>query len=667
MLKTKYPNFGNVQYLYYFKIVINCIVFSGILFHSTISLSQTSLSFGNITADDLKNKPYTPDPGADAIVLSDIAIAGLGYDDRDFFVEMERDIKIRIVNSNGFDYANIVIPFRKDEKITNYKASTFNIKNGEKVETPILKNEFVIEKTGESLSSLKFSFPDVHEGSIIEFTYRMRLGRYSKYILVPWKFQWEIPVALSSLTIEYPESFVYKYVLSGNLNNIRSESAMRNKRFLNDYVQTNILRWTANDVPAFKDEPYIIGRNDLVSKITFELAKVEFPDFSKQEITPSYNNLTEELMKRSDFGTPLETNLKSLTKTIIGNEKDNRKKLLLIHRYITSNILWNGEKDFTTSAPLRTILQKEKGNSADINILLIAMARAAGLSAEPVVFSTRSNGSFNVLSALITQYNYVVARINIEGEYYLVDATNPLSPFNELPFDCLNTTGWLCGKVKSDFVELTNKETNSLYQSITMFPEKDGTIVGEIENTYKGYLASDLRKQIRLESEEGYYDLVKSNNPEAQISEYKLGGVKDVDSEAKESYNFKIIKGSHLTQNELIIKPYQLNTAVYNPFYMSERKFPVDFGCPQLESFTMSLTIPEGYSLDMKPENASFTLGKDGGSFKFTCEQTGNIINISSLFKIDKIAYAVSEYKDIQNFYLKVQQKQSEYIVLKKN
>ncbi len=642
-----------------------------LFFVITLNLFNVSYSqqpeFGDILLKDFSNKPYSPDPGADAIVLSDIAIAGMGYDGSDVFVEMERDIRIKIVNSDGFGYADIIIPFRDDEKITKYRASTFNLKNGEKTETPVTKEAFIIEKTGESRQSLKFSFPDVHEGSIIEYTYRMRLGSYSKFILVPWRFQREIPVALSSLTIEYPESFVYKYALSGNLTNVRSESARGNKRFLNDYVQTNILRWTADDVPAFKAEPYIIGRNDLVSKITFELARVEFPEISKQEITPSYNNLTEELMKRSDFGTPLETNLKSLTKTIVGNEEDNRKKLLLIHRYITSKIMWDGEQDFLASAPLRTILQKGKGNSADINILLIAMARAAGLSAEPVILSTRSNGSLNVLSALITQFNYVVARINIEGEYYLVDATNPLSPFNELPFDCLNKTGWLCGKVKSDFVELTNKETNSLYQSITMFPEKDGTIVGEIENIYKGYLASDLRKQIRLESEDGYYDLVKSNNPEAQISEYVLGGVKDIGSEAKESYNFKIIKGSHLAQNELIIKPYHLNTSVYNPFYMSERKFPVDFGCPQLESFTMSLTIPEGYSLDMKPENASFTLGKDGGSFKFTCEQTGNIINISSLFKIDRIAFAVSEYKDIQNFYQKVQQKQSEYIVLKKN
>ncbi len=667
MLKTKYPNCGNVQYFYYLKLVINCIVFYGFLFHSTNCYSQTSLPFGNIKIDDLKNKPYEPDPGADAIVLSDIAVAGLGYDSRGFFVEMERDVRIKIVNSDGFGYADITLPFRKDEKITKYKASTFNLKNGEKIETPVTKEAFIIEKTGESRQSLKFSFPDVHEGSIIEYTYRMRLGSYSKYIFVPWKFQREIPVAFSSLTVEYPESFVYKYVLSGNLNSIRSESARGNKRFLDDYVQTNILRWTANDVPAFKAEPYIIGRNDLVSRITFELARVELPDISKQEITPSYNNLTEELMKRSDFGTPLEANLKSLTKTIIGNEKDNRAKLLLIHRYITSNIMWDGEEDFITSAPLRKILQKGKGNSADINILLIAMARAAGLSAEPVILSTRSNGSLNVLSALITQFNYVVARINIEGEYYLVDATDPMRPFNELPFNCLNKTGWLCGNTKSDFVELDNKEINSLSQNITLVPEKDGSIWGKLENIYKGYEASSLRKQIRLESEEGYSDLVKSNNPEAQISEFKLGSVKDIGSEVKESYSFKIIDGSHLTQNELIIKPYQLNTAVYNPFYLSERKYPVDFGCPQVESFTLSLTIPEGYSLDMKPDDSSITLGKDGGSFKFTCEQSGNLIKISSLFKIDKIAFAVSEYKDIQSFYLKVQQKQSEYIVLKKN
>ena len=67
------------------------------------------LPFGNVSLEDLSNKPYKPDQGADAIIISETGVASLQYQ-RGFYVEFEKDVRIRIVNSDGFDYANIEIP-----------------------------------------------------------------------------------------------------------------------------------------------------------------------------------------------------------------------------------------------------------------------------------------------------------------------------------------------------------------------------------------------------------------------------------------------------------------------------------------------------------------------------------------------------------------------------
>ena len=622
--------------------------------------------FGKISIEDLSNKPYKPDPGADAIVISDIAIAGLGYDERDFFVEMHRDIRIRIVNSAGYDYADVAIPFRDDEKISSYRASTFNLKNGVKVETALAKKDFIIEKTSESSSTLKFNFPDVHEGSVIEYTYKIRLGSYSKFVLVPWTFQREIPIVLSSLVIEYPDAFAYKYSLTGNLTDINHEVVKGNKMFLKRWLPTNINMWTAGNVPAFKEEPYILGRKEYVSKPVFELARIDLPEMSTVQVTPSYTTLTEKLLERSDFGTPMDVNLTSLTKKIVGSETDNLLKLKAIHKYITSNIFWNGDEDFMTSTNLRKVLNERKGNSADINLLLIAMAKSAGISSEPVILSTRSNGSLNTISALIQQFNYVIARISIDGNVYLVDATDPLRPFNELPFNCLNKTGRLISKTESKFIDLINNEKRSVNHKITVNPGADGSLEGTMENVYSGYPAFNVRNFVKLESEEGYLDHIKSVCSDVDVFDFKLEGLHNTESEIKETISFTIPDGSQVAGDEILINPYLMRTSVTNPFFQAERKIPIDFGCPEDEGFEMTLKIPDGYDLISKPDDLTVLLGKEGGSFSFKCQQTDNILKINSLFKIDRIFFATSEYKDIQKFYLKIQKKQSELIILKK-
>ncbi|HOF22397.1 MAG TPA: DUF3857 domain-containing protein, partial [Bacteroidales bacterium] len=169
--------------------------------------AQNKIPFGRISFEDLENKPYKPDPGADAIILSDEGTASLKYDGNEFYVELVRDVKIRIVNSRGFDYANIELPFSSRDIIKNYRASTFNIRSGEILETSIPKKDFIIDNTSKRTKTLKFNFPEVREGSVLEYSYTVLLKNYAVNILVPWEFQADIPVVKSMLTVSYPEYF----------------------------------------------------------------------------------------------------------------------------------------------------------------------------------------------------------------------------------------------------------------------------------------------------------------------------------------------------------------------------------------------------------------------------------------------------------------------------
>jgi hypothetical protein len=631
--------------------------------------AQNKFPFGDIKLSELENKPYAPDPGADAIILSDIGIATLNYSGSAFYAELQRDVRIRIVNSNGFDYANIEEPFYTDDDLLKYQASTFNLRNGEKVETKIPKKNFILEKTTPSRKMLKFNFPDVHEGSVIEYSYTVRLKDNAVFILVPWEFQSDIPVIGSSITVAYPEYFVYKSVITGSSTLVNFRESASDSYFGREPVKLFAKTWYAQNMPAFKEEPFIKSKKEHLTKISFELASVNMPGSSYEEITPTYATLTKKLLEREDFGTALKRTafLKKTTADLTKGLKDDMAKLKKIHQYVSTKILFNGIEDYTASSSLQSVFKKEKGNSADINMILIGMLRAANIKADPVILSTRSNGSINQYSAVVQQFNYLLACVNINGENYVVDATDPLRPFNVIPFECLNNSGRLINESESKFINLRNKEKTSGSTLLNLTLDKDGNVTGELEHGYSDYRAYNVRKLVKLESEEGYLDMIKSVASDMEISGFRLRNIDERDSDLIESFNIKISKGAQIAGDKILVNPFFNTRSAKNPFFEKERRFAVDFGCPVEELYSLIMKVPDGFSVIEKPENITFTIGKNEGKFEFQCFQNGNNLEISSVLRIDKTIFLPTEYTIIQDFYSKVLQKQAELIVMKKN
>ncbi len=639
------------------------------LFLSLFSLQssgQFRLPFGDISMEDLSNKTYKADPGADAIVISETGIAVLAYQ-RGFYLAFEKDIKIRIVNSNGFGYADIEIPYFEDDYMVSYRGSTFNLRNGEKIETKIPKKSFIIEKTSPTRNTLKFNFPDVHEGSVIEYSYKIYLRNAALIRLIPWEFQHEIPVLKSSFTVAYPDAFVYKSLILGSAKDIQTRNARDEVSFFGQGTTESIFTWSATNVPAFRPEPFILNNNEHLTKLSFELASVEFPNISYNDLSPTYERLNDRLFDMEDFGIPLNTNFRALVTGVTSTSDDELTKLKKIHRYISTKIFWDGNKDFTASADLRSVLRKGKGNSADINMILITMLRSAGINADPVILSTRSNGSLKEFSAILQQFNYLVAGVTAGGKFYLVDATDPLRPFDQLPFDCLNNKGRLIHRTDSRFVDLKNNEKYSDYFTLELKFDNNGNLYGDFKYTASGYSALDIRNQIRLESEEGYTDSYRSRFPDMEMKEIKISGLEDNGADVIVSTRIRLNKSPVITDNSIVIKPFLSFSDKKNPFYSDKRQFPIDLGCPRLETYSLKLLIPDGYSVVEKPSDISFTLGNEDGNYEFSCKTEGNEIKILSKTNVRNTYFQSSEYNSVRSFYQKILQNKAELIILKKN
>lgn len=641
--------------------------FSLFLFSTNTAFSQKlEVPFGTISKLDLEMLVYKSDPGADAVILSDCGSANLDLGSENFEILMIRDVQIKIINKNGFDYANIEIPYSVSDKVIHVEASTFNLEKGSIVETKIPKKAFFIDKANKYKQVLRIAFPNVREGSIIEYRYQYSTSFIHEFI--PWNFQSEVPVRYSEFTASYPNYFKYRGVIKGDLTSITRNSDTKDIFFGEYRTNESINKWVGRNIPAFREEPYITGKNDHLTKLEFELEGVDFPSSSYKEITPTYKSLSEKLIERKDFGLALNNAsfLEKYTKRIISGATSDLQKLKMIHQFVSQKFLYNGREDYTVTGSLRKVFNKESGNSAEINLLLIAMLRKAGLTADPVILSTRSNGSLHPTIAMIQKFNYVIAMVSIGGKNYFVDATEPLLPFNTLPFECLTDKGRIIHPSISEWVKPSNNEKNISNTLVNFSISENGDIKGNIVNSYSNYLAFLRRKFIKLESLDGYKDNLRTAFANWDINNFNIQNLESIDNVFIESFDFKTAYSAQKTSMGLIINPNIYSEEKSNPFSSEERKYPINFGCPLSTTYSINIIIPEGYTVVDKPSNISLKLPENGGGFIFNCTENGNNIVIQSKFYIDQIYFNPDDYRTLREFYAQAYHKYSELIVLKK-
>jgi hypothetical protein len=294
------------------------------------------------------------------------------------------------------------------------------------------------------------------------------------------------------------------------------------------------------------------------------------------------------------------------------------------------------------------------------------MLRCLNIKADPVILSTRSNGSINKVAAMTQQFNYLVANVIVNGESFVVDATDPLRPFNILPFDCLNGSGRLIGESESRFVDLKNDEKYASSIDLNLTMNKDKIISGFFRSRNSGYDALDIRKSIKMEGEDGYSQKVKEANSECELTDLKIQNVSIRDSDLIETGNILIEEGVKKNGDKFLLHPFFSFSTVSNPFISPERSFPVDFGCPIEKTFSASLEIPQEYIITEIPENVKYNLGNKDAEYVFTCTKKGNRLTINSSLRINKTIYAPAEYSPLRNFYAKMIQTQERLIVFEK-
>jgi hypothetical protein len=630
-------------------------------------------TFGSTTYKELEIKTYEPDTSAAALILQEFGHSTIESSNNNNLLYTYY-VKIKILKTSGLDKADISIMLRKsdsrEELLRNVKASSFTEENGPMVETKLSQKNVFSEPYDKYWNVKKFAIPNVRVGSIIEYEYQVETPFfYSNF--KPWDFQSEVPKISSEYWATIPANYQYNMALIGLLKLSKQESEI-----LEDYFQPGShkadavrYKWAMKNVPAFVEEEYMTARRNFLSAISFELMEVQYFNGRRDKVTKDWKDAEQELRQSEYFGLQIKRGKDIVDDHVanaISGEIDPLEKTKKIYEFIRGWYRWNEYYGKYSDLGIRKAFEKKEGNVGDINLSLIAALKYGGLEVEPVILATRDKGLPKELFPVLTDFNYVVAKVNVAGKFYLLDATDDFVPFGVLPERCLNGKGRVLGEKESSWLGINAIERGRRIHQISLTLEEDGRLHGEINTTYSGYSAANARRKIYSFTTPELYIKDRSNQlTSLDISNFSYENLESFSRPLVEKMEVEV-EQLDLTQSVLTFNPMILERWQNNPFKSTDRLFPVDFIFPFEEIVIMSLSLPVSFEIVDPPSKMAIALPNGGGRFVYDVQLQGNKIQFTSSLLIGKSIYLSNEYLTLKEFFARLVSKQGNDLVIRK-
>lgn len=628
--------------------------------------------FGRVSTSELAMTVYEKDTAAVAVVLYEF---GEAYIDNtgDNNLLFEYHVKIKILKKSGLRYADIEIPLWKQdgrfEKIRTVKASSFNIENSTVKETALSdKNIYTINRN-KSCDIKKFAIPDVRAGSVIEFQYVLESPFIYKFR--NWEFQSDIPKVFSEYWTTIPANYTYNITLRGFYPLIKNESELLRECFTPGAERADCVRskYAMKDIPAFVTEDYMTARSNFLSALNFELSEIKYFNGRVDKITKEWKDAEAEMRRHPEFGIQIKRGkdiVDEQVELLIAGETDSLTKAKKIYNFIRDWYRWDEHYGKYSELGIKKAFDQKTGNVGDINLSLIAALRYAGLDVEPVILSTRSNGIPIEIHPVLSDFNYVVAKVNIGNKIYLADATDDFLPFGMLPEHCLNGKGRVLGDDQSYWIDLTPAERARRVSMLTLKLSDDGIVRGTAQITYVGYEAVARRKKIySFDNQQEYINDLDSKLGRIDIKQFEIKNIEDIEKPLVVKLEIEMIAFEE-ESDLFLLNPFILGKWEENPFKSMERLYPVDFGTP-IEFITiLNLEYPECFEIDNLPEKAGLGLPDSGGRYLYDVQKTGNRVSLNNSLAISKTVFTSTEYYYLKELFARIIQMENADLIFKR-
>jgi tRNA threonylcarbamoyladenosine modification (KEOPS) complex Pcc1 subunit len=635
--------------------------------------------FRTPTQEELQMKDDPRAPGAAAVYLDYSE-----FDDDPLHHQIVT-VRIKVLQEKGKELATVEVPYEKRfSSIADVRGRTIHA-DGTIIPLNVKPEDLMTFREGEKQYGKRvFTLPSVEVGSILEYTVTYQ---YDDYDAPPptWEMQGDYYVHKAHYSYRpYPT-----YQPGANLS-----TASFRRRFDGNGDLTSNLIWVTilpkgasvkadasgrylldiADVPALPNE-------DNMPPLDVYRYRVEFY-YSSSRRTQDFWPLIEKHWSREvdHFADPSKAIHEAVNGLIAPGDSD-LDKAKKIYKAVAA--LENTDYTRSRSAAERKQLKirtprragdiwaQKSGDSEEIALLYLAMARAAGLHVAAAKVADRQKRTFDLAFLSARQMEDTVILLTIDGKLYPLDPGEKMCSFGQLSWRHASAGGMM-QKTSGDPVIGTPPTVytdNKTTRVADLNLDAQGHIEGTINVIMTGQSALYWRQQaLRIDPDElkkQYDQTLESMVPpgvEAHLDHFL--GIDNPDASLVAVVQTRGQLGA-VTARRLILPAFFFEARGTTPFVKQEvRQTSVDMHYAEAVSDEVTLHLPAGVSIEGAPVNRK-EIWKDHAYLSVVARSEAGQIVLSRALGHSFTFVSPEEYQDLRAFYQKVAASDQQQLVLK--
>ncbi|MGC6431594.1 MAG: DUF3857 domain-containing protein [Jejuia sp.] len=648
------------------------LLFQLLFFQINAQTSPFNSESIKVSKSEIEATTYDKDSTANALIIYEYGKSWVSNHTYDLMTQEKR--KIKILTKEGFDNATVSIYLYKQnyntsESVDDIAATTYNIVDGKVIKTPLLRKNIYTEAYNEKYDIVKFTLPNIKEGSVITYSYTLKSPFMFKYH--GWEFQHDIPTLYSEYNTSIPGNWEYHIKLVGskklttNTSKVVSDCLTASGGSANCAVNVYAMK----DIPAFIEEDYMTFKDNYLARIEYELKTFRGMDGRVEDYSKTWEDVDKEFRTEKNIGKQLKKtiDLEEILPATISNEADQLKKAKAIYNFVKEHYTWNGEYNIFNDVSVKDLIKNKSGNVSSINILLHNLLRESGINVNPVLLSTRNNGFATTIFPVVTDFNYLLVEAQINNKAYLLDATDYYLSFGQIPFRCLNRYARRMDfENGSEWMDISSSTKSSILTAVTLEFDAAQNLVGDVKSRTTGYHALMSRMSYFPNPTE-YEEKLQNKSINIEISNHQTNGSTATSPNFSESYD--IAYNAENVGKTIYLNPFLFPYFKENPFKLQERTYPIDFGYEDKYTYMFQLNLGDNYTIVEKPEDMRTALPNRAGDFSFSTTIVGNTVNMMLNINFNEAVYPPEYYPYLKEFMNKVvnMQTNSLFVIKKKS
>jgi transglutaminase-like putative cysteine protease len=590
---------------------------------------------------------------------------------------LERRV-FKILRADGEAYGTAFVDFSPQSRVTALRGWTIPVtgKDFETKERDIIETALTDIDGGELVSDIRrkvLRIPAAVPGNIVGYEYEQEMLPYE--MTDEWDFQETVPVREARYTVRMPAGWSHKIFWLNHAEVAPTE------------VSPGQWAWTIANLAPVKIERLMPPWRGIAGRMVLSLQPPGGTGGgfrSWQEVGSWYQGLTSGRRDPSSQLRQKALDLTASTADPLGKMQALAAFVQQDIRYVAIELGVGGVQPHAASE----VLAHGYGDCKDKVTLLSSMLKEIGIDSYYVLINTE-RGSITAGTPPNAGFNHAVIAIRLPagidvarlpatfahkslGPLLFFDPTHPLIPLGYLPGGLQANYGMVATPAGGELISLpqTASALNGLKRTAKMSLEPDGTLQGEVLETWSGDAAASQRYALRnaqqdIDQIKPVESMLTGSLSTFQILNASVGNVRVLDRPLIWSYKLEIPRYPKMAGDLLIIRPRVFGSVSSSLLETKEsRAHPIEFQAPARNTDDFEITVPPGYVVDSLPPAVDEDLGFI--AYRSATTFSGNVLRYTRTLEVKQLSVPVAGADRLRKFFRVIEGDERNPAVLKK-